>query len=42
MPLALTMTSPVKNYDSGGVSIEGSKPRDGHLGANRLWRGGGE
>jgi hypothetical protein len=33
MPLALKITSPVKNYDSGGVSIEGSKPRDGHLGA---------
>jgi hypothetical protein len=33
MPLALTLASPVKNYDSGGVSIEGSKPRDGHLGA---------
>ena len=26
-------TSAVANYDSGGVSIEGSKPRDGHLGA---------
>lgn len=33
MPLALRVTSPVTNYDSGGVSIEGSKPRDGHLGA---------
>ena len=33
MPLALAITSPVKNHDSGGVSIEGSKPRDGHLGA---------
>ncbi|MEO8536995.1 MAG: hypothetical protein ABI533_05670, partial [Betaproteobacteria bacterium] len=33
MPLALTITSPVKNYDSAGVSIAGSKPRDGHLGA---------
>jgi hypothetical protein len=33
MPLALSIESPVKNYDSGGVSIEGSKPRDGHLGA---------
>jgi hypothetical protein len=33
MPLALSIDSPVKNYDSGGVSIEGSKPRDGHLGA---------
>jgi hypothetical protein len=33
MPLALALDSPVKNYDSGGVSIEGSRPRDGHLGA---------
>ena len=33
MPLALAVDSPVKNHDSGGVSIEGSKPRDGHLGA---------
>ena len=33
MPLALDVTSPVKNYDSGGVSIAGSKPRGGHLGA---------
>jgi hypothetical protein len=33
MPLALSLTSPVTNYDSGGVSIEGSKPRDAHLGA---------
>ena len=33
MPLALRITSPVKNYDSGGVSIEGSKPRGAHLGA---------
>jgi hypothetical protein len=33
MPLALRVTSAVKNYDSGGVSIEGSKPRAGHLGA---------
>ena len=31
-PLALRLTSAVTNYDSGGVSIEGSKPRDGHLG----------
>src|SRR6478609_5012324 len=29
-PLALKITSAVANYDSGGVSIEGSKPRDGH------------
>lgn len=33
MPLALALDSPVKNYDSAGVCIEGSKPRDGHLGA---------
>ena len=26
-------TSPVKNYDSGGMSVEGAIPRDGHLGA---------
>ncbi|MGE5738137.1 MAG: hypothetical protein ACM34F_04545 [Betaproteobacteria bacterium] len=33
MPLALRIASPVKNYDSGGVSIEGSKPHGAHLGA---------
>ena len=33
MPLALFIDSPVKNHDSGGVSIAGSKPRDAHLGA---------
>ncbi|MGE5089283.1 MAG: hypothetical protein ACM3QY_09175 [Candidatus Levyibacteriota bacterium] len=32
MPLALRESSPVRNYDSGGVSIEGSKPRNAHLG----------
>jgi hypothetical protein len=32
MPLALTESSPVRNYDSGGVSVEGSKPRNAHLG----------
>ncbi|HSQ82942.1 MAG TPA: hypothetical protein VLU54_17730 [Casimicrobiaceae bacterium] len=32
MSLALTESSPVRNYDSGGVSIEGSKPRNAHLG----------
>ncbi len=32
-PLALRLASPVKNHDSGGVCIEGSRPRDGHLGA---------
>jgi hypothetical protein len=33
MPLALAIDSPVKNYDSGGVCLAGSKPRNGHLGA---------
>ncbi|HWD17301.1 MAG TPA: hypothetical protein VG865_11885, partial [Casimicrobiaceae bacterium] len=33
LPLALALDSPVKNYDSAGVCIEGSKPRDGRLGA---------
>jgi hypothetical protein len=33
MPFALTVASPVKNYDSGGMSIEGAKPAQGHLGA---------
>ncbi|MDE2357904.1 MAG: hypothetical protein KGL70_00805, partial [Betaproteobacteria bacterium] len=33
MSLALRESSPVRNYDSGGVSIEGSKPRNAHLGA---------
>jgi hypothetical protein len=33
MPLALANESPVKNHDSAGVSIEGSKPRGAHLGA---------
>jgi len=33
MPLALSEWSAPRNFDSGGVSIEGSKPRDGHLGA---------
>jgi hypothetical protein len=33
MPLALRIDSPVKDFDSGGVSIEGSKPTEGHLGA---------
>lgn len=33
MPLALFEASPVKNYDSGGVSIAGSRPRGAHLGA---------
>ncbi len=33
MPLANHVTSPVKNYDDAGVSIEGSAPTHGHLGA---------
>ena len=33
MPFALTIDSPVKNYDSGGMSVAGAKPRYGHLGA---------
>lgn len=32
-PFALTLSSPVKNYDSGGMSLEGSKPEQGHVGA---------
>jgi hypothetical protein len=33
MPFALAIDSPVKNFDSGGMSVEGAKPRDGRLGA---------
>ena len=33
MPFAVRLDSPVKNYDSGGMSIEGSIPSHGHLGA---------
>jgi hypothetical protein len=33
MPFALAVDSPVKNHDSGGMSVEGAKPADGHLGA---------
>ena len=32
-PFALRINSPVKNYDSGGMSIEGAVPSGGHLGA---------
>ena len=32
-PFAIRITSRGQNYDSGGVSIEGSIPRQGHLGA---------
>jgi hypothetical protein len=33
MPFALHIDSPSKNYDTGGMSVEGAIPRDGHLGA---------
>jgi hypothetical protein len=33
MPFALRIESPSKNYDTGGMSVEGAIPRDGHLGA---------
>ena len=33
MPFAIHINSPAKNYDSGGMSIEGSIPSNGHLGA---------
>lgn len=33
MPFAVRVTSPTKNYDSGGISIEGAIPAHGHLGA---------
>ena len=33
MPFALRVDSPSKNYDSGGVSVEGAVPSHGHLGA---------
>jgi hypothetical protein len=32
MPFPLHIASPVKDADSGGTSVEGSVPRDGHLG----------
>ena len=32
-PFAVRLDSPTKNYDTGGMSVEGAKPRDGHLGA---------
>ena len=32
-PFAVRIDSPVRNFDSGGMSIEGSKPSQGHLGA---------
>ena len=33
LPLPVKLDSPSKNYDGGGMSIEGSIPRNGHLGA---------
>lgn len=33
MPFALRLDSPAKNYDTGGISVEGAVPRHGHLGA---------
>jgi hypothetical protein len=33
LPFALHIDSPSKNYDTGGMSVEGAIPRDGHLGA---------
>jgi hypothetical protein len=32
-PFALYIDSPSKNYDTGGMSVEGAIPSDGHLGA---------
>jgi hypothetical protein len=32
-PFAIHVTSPMKNYDTGGMSIEGAIPKRGHLGA---------
>jgi len=32
-PFALRIESPSKNYDTGGMSVEGAIPRNGHLGA---------
>lgn len=33
LPFALRLDSPSKNFDSGGMSVEGAIPRNGHLGA---------
>jgi hypothetical protein len=33
LPFALHIDSPSKNYDTGGMSVEGAIPRNGHLGA---------
>lgn len=33
MPFAVRVESPSKNYDTGGISVEGAIPSNGHLGA---------
>ncbi len=33
MPFAVRLASPSKNYDTGGMSVEGAIPKYGHLGA---------
>ncbi len=33
LPFAIRLDSPSKDYDTGGISIEGAVPRHGHLGA---------
>jgi hypothetical protein len=33
LPFAIHVNSPAKNYDTGGMSIEGAVPAQGHLGA---------
>ena len=33
MPFAIAIDSPVKNYDTAGVTVQGAKPPLGHLGA---------
>jgi hypothetical protein len=33
LPFAIRINSPLKNYDTGGMSVEGAIPSNGHLGA---------
>ncbi|MEP7180971.1 MAG: hypothetical protein ABI886_02145 [Betaproteobacteria bacterium] len=33
MPFSVRLDSPSKNYDTGGMSVEGAIPKDGHVGA---------
>ena len=33
LPFAVRINSPLKNYDTGGMSVEGAVPANGHLGA---------